>query len=315
MTMKNLIFIIGLSISNFSYSAICNSIGSGNWNNPLIWSCGVVPSPGDVITIGLGDIVTISINTDMNGIPTILYIDGVLLFDSPGAKLRLECGSSVVISGTGEIRDSGNGTPSHSLRICGVDEWTGIEGSLFGPLVIGVTPLSIELVEFSVEKLRNELNFKWITATENNNDYFTIEASSDNSNWDAIEIMAGAGNSSEEIYYELLNSNGLAYSYFRLRQTDYDGTSTLSKSIHLSNSESSELSVFPNPWTNGRLSINSSFENYSVYIYHASGIMVSQIANSNGSFVEIENENFEKGVYFIKISNGNDLISKKLVIN
>ena len=313
--MKKFIFIIVLLISNLSYSATCNSIGSGNWNNPLIWSCGVVPSPGDVLTVSFGDTITISANTNMNGVPTTLYIDGILLFDSPGAKLRLECGSSVIISATGEIRDSGNGTPSHSLRICGVDEWSGTDGTLSGPLVIGVVPLSIELVDFSVEKLRDELNFKWVTATEINNDYFTIEGSEDNENWFPIGFHDGAGNSEEVINYQLLRLIDFKYQYFRLRQTDYDGSSTLSKSIYINSTESKELNVYPNPWTNGILSINTSFENYSFHIYNSAGVLVYQIENASESLIQIENENFEKGVYFIKVSNGNEFVSKKMVVN
>ena len=232
--MKNLLLIIAFAFSNSIFALNCSSIADGNWNNPSTWSCGVVPSAGDSITISVGTTVTVSVNTDLTGAPVTIFIDGILLFDSPGAKLRLECGSVLILSATGEIRDSGNGTPSHSIRICGADVWKGTDGSVFGPLIIIGSPLSVELLDFNVEMKRDLLLFSWITATETNNDYFSIEASSDQASWMTIGNVNGAGNSSEEITYsyeEALNGRDLIY--FRIRQTDYDGRSTVSKIIVL----------------------------------------------------------------------------------
>ena len=34
--------------------ATCTSAGSGLWSNPLTWSCGVIPGPGDDVIIAVG---------------------------------------------------------------------------------------------------------------------------------------------------------------------------------------------------------------------------------------------------------------------
>jgi hypothetical protein len=65
---------------------------------------------------------------------------------------------------------------------------------------------------------------KWATATEQNNDYFTLLWSDNGNNFIVIMKKDGAGNSITNIEYEYLDespSNGI--NYYKLRQTDYDG--------------------------------------------------------------------------------------------
>ena len=312
-TMKNLLIIFAIFFSNCSLSLTCSSISDGDWNNPLTWSCGAIPSPGDTITISLGDIVTVSSNINLNGVATLIYIDGVLLFDSPGAKLRLGCGSSIVLSATGEIRDSGNGTPSHSIRICGSDVWTGSTGSVFGPLVIGTIPLSIELIDFTVDVFRNELLFQWSTANEINNDYFNIESSIDNLNWVSIGTIKGAGSSSERIDYEFGLNNNLAHRYFRLRQTDFDGQSTLSKVVSISNSASYDINVYPNPMNSNYVIIETDIEEYDMKILSLNGKVVYQLQNQNEKYLRIDGLNIEKGTYIIHLFGENQKMTAKII--
>jgi len=314
--MKNLLLILALVFTNSLFALNCNSIIDGDWNNPLTWSCGVVPSPGDTITISAGTIVTVSINTNLNGAPVLIIIDGILLFDSPGAKLRLECGSIIMITPTGEIRDSGNGTPSHSIRICGVDVWTGTDGSVFGPLIIGGSPLAIELVNFTVESDRDLLSFEWTTATETNNDFFSIEASSDNQNWISLGTVNGAGNSSQELNYSFETFNQNNAIYFRLKQTDFDGKSSLSNIIALKNDSSLEFSIYPNPATDNRLTIQTAaVGNYNLIICNSSGSTIYEMRDINSSIVTLDNLELNKGVYFVRIENKSETKLMKLIKN
>lgn len=317
MTMKNLLLILLLFISNLSFSITCTSLGSSSWNNPSNWSCGAVPSPGDTIVIGVGHTVTISLNIDLNGAPVVVVVNGVLLFDSPGAKLRLECGSSVVVTPTGEIRDSGNGTSSHSIRICGNDVWTGSTGSVFGPTVItGVTPLSIDLIEFTVNPNRNQLEFKWFTASEVNNSFFTIESSADNFNWVAINTTKGAGNSNEKLNYKVDLKNEFNHEYFRLRQTDFDGTSTLSKVVSISNSLNDyELLVSPNPLNDGYLRIYTNMKNYDVRIISLSGVVIQELYSQNEGTLELIDLQLDRGVYIVQLFGDNTILSERVIKN
>jgi hypothetical protein len=86
------------------------------------------------------------------------------------------------------------------------------------------TPLPIELVNFDARPISNEVVVSWQTASEINNDYFTIEKSLDGENWTAIIEVDGAGNSTSLLSYQTIDRmpyTGL--SYYRLKQTDFDG--------------------------------------------------------------------------------------------
>ena len=62
-------------------------------------------------------------------------------------------------------------------------------------------PLPIELLWFNAECEGSNITLKWATASEINNDYFTLERSDDAKNWQIIANVNGAGNSSQILYY------------------------------------------------------------------------------------------------------------------
>lgn len=84
--------------------------------------------------------------------------------------------------------------------------------------------LPIELVDFSGSAYSGKNLLKWSTATEKNNDYFTLEKSENGELWTVVSRIIGAGNSSflkKYQAYDLTPKNLL--NYYRLQQTDFDG--------------------------------------------------------------------------------------------
>jgi len=85
-------------------------------------------------------------------------------------------------------------------------------------------PLPIELISFSAKSFNNAVQLTWATAAEINNDFFTIERSSDGLNWEIISYVSGAGNSNYVVDYEFTDEMPLeGIAYYRLKQTDFDG--------------------------------------------------------------------------------------------
>ena len=69
----------------------------------------------------------------------------------------------------------------------------------------------------------------WSTATERDNDYFTVERSADGSHFEEVFRQPGAGNSTGVLHYWGMDPWPLSgLSYYRLRQTDLDNTTTTS---------------------------------------------------------------------------------------
>jgi hypothetical protein len=86
-------------------------------------------------------------------------------------------------------------------------------------------PLPIELVEFSCVNTGTHNLLKWTTASERDNDFFTLERSANGVDFDTFVIVPGAGNTSTELTYVQHDySPFFPLTYYRLSQTDYDGT-------------------------------------------------------------------------------------------
>ena len=96
--------------------------------------------------------------------------------------------------------------------------------------------LPIELLYFKGSVYNTDNILHWSTASESNNDYFTIEKTKDGIGWEIIDREPGAGNSSNQLYYSSVDENVESIiNYYRLKQTDYDGRFKYSDIISIDN--------------------------------------------------------------------------------
>ena len=210
-------------------AAVGSAIASGHWNNNSTWSFGGVnrvPVNGDTVNIASGYTVSVAAQNDYTGSTTLIFITvgGTLQFTN-GNKLSLPCNSTVDILSGGLVKKAtAGGGNSTFIEICGTIEWKAGDGPLPGPVTLGGNTLPIELLYFKAE-LNNEIvDLYWATSTEMNNDYFSVERSENGKSFDVIFTMRGAGNSSTNRYYSLVDNMPLSgTSYYRLKQTDFDG--------------------------------------------------------------------------------------------
>lgn len=126
-------------------------------------------------------------------------------------------------------------------------------------------PLPIELKSFVASAKDGIVSFAWVTASEKNNDYFTIEQSTDLKNWEVIHRQQGAGNSFSELSYKAEKKlKGIGIFYFRLKQTDYDGQFSYSKIVSLSNNTLNE--EVPSAFSeSGEIVIRNTYEHLQVF--------------------------------------------------
>jgi hypothetical protein len=105
------------------------------------------------------------------------------------------------------------------------------------------TALPIELLYFNATPNQKVVDLTWATASELNNDFFTVELSIDGLTWETVLTVAGAGTTNQRTDYNNVDTRPLAgLSYYRLKQTDFDGQFTYSdiKSVFM-NTENAEL--------------------------------------------------------------------------
>jgi len=87
-------------------------------------------------------------------------------------------------------------------------------------------PLPAELVDFSVSATGGDNELSWTTASETNNDFFTVQHSRDGSSWNDIEHVQGMGTTSEKNMYQTYHRRvNAGINYYRLKQTDFNGES------------------------------------------------------------------------------------------
>jgi len=144
-------------------------------------------------------------------------------------------------------------------------------------------PLPIELLDFEGTRQNNDLvNLNWTTLTETNNNYFTIECSPDGIAWKEKGKIAGARFSTTKQAYTFTDTNNLNQtSYYRLKQTDYNGQSTCFKIITVSPAESTEsISAYPNPAKN-LVNIHSQNNIASIQIINSKGVIIDNIQYNN----------------------------------
>ncbi|MEO6884536.1 MAG: T9SS type A sorting domain-containing protein, partial [Bacteroidia bacterium] len=187
------------------------------------------------------------------------------------------------------------------------------------------TCLPIQLLNFNAQynAISNSTNLNWATASETNNNYFTVERTLDGINYTPIDTVKGANNSTQTLHYAGIDHNPvLGVDYYRLKQTDFDGNYTYSDvvAVNVNASGKANLSVIPNPAGNEASIrfispvIGTSILN--IYDYTGRLIKTEQIATNMGTnTLPLDVSNYTNGIYFISLNNGIQVYSSKLVVN
>ena len=179
-------------------------------------------------------------------------------------------------------------------------------------------PLPIELISFAASVVDKSVNTQWSTASETNNDYFNLERSSNGIDFEVVGFVKGSGNSTiqrDYFYNDRYPLKGI--SYYRLKQTDYDGQFTYSDIVPVKVS-SKGIWVFPNP-ANGKLFlIANQFERekMKVELLDISGrvVLSNEYEQSDESPIEIDISDLGKGVYCLVCKSVSNTFSERIIV-
>jgi|GEM_PF-1215445 len=188
----------------------------------------------------------------------------------------------------------------------------------------GGNPLPIELVRFSARLESKKVQVDWLTASELNNDYFTVERSSDNDRFYPLEIISGSGTTSQAQQYLYTDERPLAgMSYYRLKQTDYDGHSTTFNTVAVFNSERSKFDIFPNPSAERTVTLtftDSDLSHFEFYVQDITGKIVPSRTIPSERFGEVKlildaNHTSHGGIYIVTAQSAGQTFKERLLIN
>ena len=166
-----------------------------------------------------------------------------------------------------------------------------------------LTLLPVELINFDAEYTANRVvDLNWVTESELNCDYFTIEKSTNATDWDFLIETKGNGSSVvNHYYYEVDYQPSIGVNYYKLSQFDHDG---LGKEISIRSvmvDQENELEIYPNP------------ANEVVYLsFKKTGEHVVELRDMTGRIIwkgsidgkgSIETKKLSNGMYLITLDN------------
>ncbi len=174
--------------------------------------------------------------------------------------------------------------------------------------------LPVELLSFDGQCNNGQVNLNWVTASQSNNDYFTIERSTDGIDNKIIGTITGAGNSSQILHYSFVDPQPPeGTSYYSIKQTDFNGHSEYLNLIAVSCHEVPEFTIYPNPGS-GIFSITGAEQDNEIIITDVLGQIVFQSKIMAGK-TEIDLSSYLDGIYFVQISSKKGSSSKKIILN
>lgn len=202
----------------------------------------------------------------------------------------------------------------------------GTQNHRLGTRDASTSPLPIELLSFNAKvNAQKKVDLLWSTSTEINNDYFTIERTKDGVFFEEVVVVDGAGNSTVVLDYTSIDENPfVGISYYRLKQTDFDGRFTYSSLVPVNILPEGNISFIVNPTISKgdfiNLLITSAKSNdavVSVYDCKGKQVLVKEIVCFSGTneYLLIFNNSLSGGMYLIKLESDGELYTQKLIVN
>lgn len=187
------------------------------------------------------------------------------------------------------------------------------------------TSLQLGLLSFTATVTDGQfITVDWETASETNNDFFTLEKTTDGISFSQVAIVDGAGTSSQPRSYSVRDeSPSPGVSYYRLKTTDINGVTDSSGfvAVEFSKGLSFVAAVFPNPSAGAiSLAINGGYgKTFSVIITDAFGYTMLReeiVPASDAAVYAIGRSlDLQSGVYTINVISENEVSSSKFMIH
>ncbi|MBL4592987.1 MAG: T9SS type A sorting domain-containing protein [Flavobacteriales bacterium] len=250
-----------------------------------------------------------------------------LATSGPGGETGLAAPAIDVVEGSG-----GDGYLQPLTVIAGeiyilmLDNWDGnsnpftISWQLSNGATLDCSPvLPINLLSFDAKCDKNHTLLTWSTGSEVNNDYFIVEKSGPNFNFEEIAKIYGSGNSQTTNNYSFTDTEiNNETSYYRLMQVDFDGSVEYHRII-ASNCHDYSFDVVNTNLTYNNLDLvitSGTNEYLTISLYSSVGKLITQQIkeiNVGNNSISLRNFNISTGIYLISIQGKHNNYSQKLI--
>lgn len=225
----------------------------------------------------------------------------------------------------GELLEAGTNVFFRTGNVTGVTagSLTGTVDLKFGSTEISCTynagVLPVMYARFSATNKGETALLSWTTGSEINNDYFSIERSTNGKDFTAIGKVTGAGNSEDFVDYSFTDKipfNGV--NYYRLRQVDFDGAENLSEiqTVKMDNRQTSAIAVYPT-LSEGEVIVDLTIvsgDALETQIVTSTGAIVRSLTLNGGTKATINTSDLASGFYFINVKTAQSISVGKFMV-
>ena len=184
----------------------------------------------------------------------------------------------------------------------------------------GVLPINLLSFDAQYVPGKNVVVIDWSTATEVNNKEFTVEKTTDGINYTAVATTAGAGNSDAVLNYTATDESVWGgTTYYRLKQTDYDGNFTYSATVTVIAPSHQSVTIYPDP-VNENATVAYTADSpapVTINVFNMAGMLVNTYnfayVQEGGNNFQLNTSSFAQGTYVMQLTNGTTTTVQKFV--
>lgn len=180
-----------------------------------------------------------------------------------------------------------------------------------------INPLPVELGSFSIQCNESEVNLEWITESEYQNEFFTVEKSCDGVIFEKIATISGNGTTqqSNTYFYRDYQPDCDGTIYYRLSQTDVDGRTEYFPIESTTCNETTNVSIYKDDERN-ILHLESEEFLKQLDLYDCTGKLILDVQLEEKPPLTIDLPALSNGIYMVKILTAfNETITYRLFIS
>jgi hypothetical protein len=177
-------------------------------------------------------------------------------------------------------------------------------------------PLPVVLSSFTVATDNTKVKLVWTTSSESGARYFSVQRSTNQSDWTDVQRVEASGGSDTSSTYISFDNDPLAgVSYYRLKETDNGGNITYSEIREINfTSDFSGIQLYPNPAKNYLTLSGADLQQMQVSLYNNIGQMVLVSRSAANNSITINTSGLTRGIYFLRLSNMHSSEIREVVI-
>lgn len=185
-------------------------------------------------------------------------------------------------------------------------------------LVSEAAPLPVTWLDVSAECNSGDITIKWSTASEQNADYFTVERSTDGTNFTDLANVLASGNSSTVKNYSYVDTEPYdGVSFYRIRETDFNSSTMYSTLLTVNSCANDDIFIYG---SEGGISVNieaGAEGRYNFELYDVLGRNVlkeTRTVSAGSNHLKIAVSNIASAMYVAKVYSTSNAVSKKVFI-